>query len=173
MGRRRAHRRGGRSRYIMSTPPSLATPPVATQPRAGLGERGIQLARFRDLALVPAILLLAVVGTLVDPVFLSASNIIDVLQQQTELSLLVLAESLILISGKFDLSLESTIGIAPALAVALVISRQNGGTTGKSLFALPPSVSYLGNTQWFGLPASLSICGVLYSAGIEFLGSYR
>src|SRR6266511_1235523 len=127
MGRRRAHRRGGRSRYIMSTPPSLATPPVATQPRAGLGERGIQLARFRDLALVPAILLLAVVGTLVDPVFLSASNIIDVLQQQTELSLLVLAESLILISGKFDLSLESTIGIAPALAVALVISRENGG----------------------------------------------
>src|SRR6266511_2853432 len=127
MGRRRAHRRGGRSRYIMSTPPSLATQPVATQPRAGLGERGIQLARFRDLALVPAILLLAVVGTLVDPVFLSASNIIDVLQQQTELSLLVLAESLILISGKFDLSLESTIGIAPALAVALVISRENGG----------------------------------------------
>src|SRR6266545_2464630 len=227
MGRRRAHRRGGRSRYIMSTPPSLATPPVATQPRAGLGERGIQLARFRDLALVPAILLLAVVGTLVDPVFLSASNIIDVLQQQTELSLLVLAESLILISGKFDLSLESTIGIAPALAVALVISRENGGlgtnwptwlaiplclliglligafnglmilrfqlsafivtlamlivlrglqtgaTTGKSLFALPPSVSYLGNTQWFGLPASLWICGVLFSAGIVFLGFFR
>src|SRR6266511_3024853 len=95
MGRRRAHRRGGRSRYIMSTPPSLATPPVATQPRAGLGERGIKLARFRDRALVPA--------------------------------MLVLAESLILISGKFDLSLESTIGIAPALAVALVISRENGG----------------------------------------------
>src|SRR6266511_782123 len=214
MGRRRAHRRGGRSRYIMSTPPSLATPPVATQPRAGLGERGIQLARFRDLALVPAILL-------------PASNIIDVLQQQTELSLLVLAESLILISGKFDLSLESTIGIAPALAVALVISRENGGlgtnwptwlaiplclliglligafnglmilrfqlsafivtlamlivlrglqtgaTTGKSLFALPPSVSYLGNTQWFGLPASLWICGVLFSAGIVFLGFFR
>jgi ribose/xylose/arabinose/galactoside ABC-type transport system permease subunit len=211
----------------MSTPPSLATPPVAAPPRAGLGERGIQLARFRDLALVPAILLLAVVGTLVDPVFLSASNIIDVLQQQTELSLLVLAESLILISGKFDLSLESTIGIAPALAVALVISRENGGlgtnwptwlaiplclliglligafnglmilrfqlsafivtlamlivlrglqtgaTTGKSLFALPPSVSYLGNTQWFGLPASLWICGVLFSAGIVFLGFFR
>src|SRR6266498_1943275 len=206
MGRRRAHRRGGRSRYIMSTPPSLATPPVATQPRAGLGERGIQLARFRDLALVPAILLLAVVGTLVDPVFLSASNIIDVLQQQTELSLLVLAESLILISGKFDLSLESTIGIAPALAIPLCLliglligafnglmilrfqlsafivtlamlivlrGLQTGATTGKSLFALPPSVSYLGNTQWFGLPASLWICGVLFSAGIVFLGFFR
>src|SRR6266545_2699231 len=168
MGRRRAHRRGGRSRYIMSTPPSLATPPVATQPRAGLGERGIQLARFRDLALVPAILLLAVVGTLVDPVFLSASNIIDVLQQQTELSLLVLAESLILISGKFDLSLESTIGIAPALAVALVISRENGGlgTNWPTWLAIPLCLL-------FGLPASLWICGVLFSAGIVFLGFFR
>ena len=38
------------------------------------------------------------------------------LQQQTELSLLVLAEAIILIAGKFDLSLESTVGLAPALA---------------------------------------------------------
>jgi simple sugar transport system permease protein/ribose transport system permease protein len=195
--------------------------------RSGGADRGVQLARFRDLALVPAILLLAVVGALVDPVFLSFDNIVDVLQQQTELSLLVLAEALILISGKFDLSLESTIGIAPALAVALVISRQDGGlgtgwptwlaiplclliglligafngllilrfklsafivtlamlivlrgfqtgaTTGKSLFALPPSVSYLGNTRWFWFPASLWICAALFLAGIGFLGFFR
>jgi ribose/xylose/arabinose/galactoside ABC-type transport system permease subunit len=211
----------------MSSQPSLATPPVAAPPRGGVAGGGVQLVRFRDLALVPAIILLAIVGALVDPVFLSSSNIVDVLQQQTELSLLVLAEALILISGKFDLSLESTIGIAPALAVALVISRQNyglgtdwpvwlaiplclliglligafngllilrfklsafivtlamlivlrglqtGATTGKSLFALPPSVSYLGSTQWLGLPASLWICGLLYAAGIVFLGFFR
>lgn len=87
----------------------------------------VSLARFRDLALVPAIVLLLVVGALVDPVFLTPDNLVNVLQQQTELGLLVLAEALILISGKFDLSLESTIGLAPALAVALIVAKQSHG----------------------------------------------
>ncbi len=79
-----------------------------------------RLARLRDFTLVPAIIVLLIVGALISPVFLSSANLINVLQQQTELSILVLAESLILISGRIDLSLESTIGLAPALAVALV-----------------------------------------------------
>jgi simple sugar transport system permease protein/ribose transport system permease protein len=87
----------------------------------------VRLARFRDLALVPAIVLLVVVGAVIDPVFLTKANITNVLQQQTELSLLVLAEAIILIAGKFDLSLESTIGLAPALAVGLVIPVASNG----------------------------------------------
>jgi ribose/xylose/arabinose/galactoside ABC-type transport system permease subunit len=79
-----------------------------------------RLARLRDFTLVPAIIALMIVGAVISPVFLSSGNLINVLQQQTELSLLVLAESLILISGRIDLSLESTIGLAPALAVVLV-----------------------------------------------------
>ncbi|MFI7604626.1 ABC transporter permease [Micromonospora sp. NPDC049366] len=97
--------------------------PRGDRPRAGR----LPLARLRDLALVPAILLLVVVGAIIDPVFLSAANITNVLQQQTELALLVLAEAIILIAGKFDLSLESTIGLAPALAVALVIPAASNG----------------------------------------------
>jgi ribose/xylose/arabinose/galactoside ABC-type transport system permease subunit len=99
----------------------------------------ISLARLRDLALVPAILLLMVVGWIVHPVFLTADNLINVLQQQTELSLLVLAEAIILIGGRFDLSLESTVGLAPALAVALVIpAASNGiGTEWSSTLAIP------------------------------------
>jgi hypothetical protein len=42
---------------------SLAAP-AASRPR-------LRLARFRDLALVPAIVLLVLVGALIDPVFLS------------------------------------------------------------------------------------------------------
>lgn len=89
--------------------------------------RMIALARFRDLALVPVILVLVVVGTLLDNTFLTSSNLIAVLQQQSELSLLVLAEAMILICGKFDLSLESTIGLAPALAIGLVIPEVGNG----------------------------------------------
>ncbi|MFC7615651.1 ABC transporter permease [Actinokineospora soli] len=44
-----------------------------------------------------------------------------VLKYQTELALIVLAEALVLIVGKFDLSLESIVGIAPAIAVFLVV----------------------------------------------------
>ncbi|MBE3011924.1 ABC transporter permease [Microbispora sp. NEAU-D428] len=87
----------------------------------------LRLARFRDLALLPAIALLVLVGALIDSAFLSGDNIVNVLQQQTELSLLVLAEAVILIAGKFDLSLESTVGLAPALAVGLVIPAVSNG----------------------------------------------
>ncbi|MGI5158398.1 ABC transporter permease [Microbispora sp. CA-102843] len=87
----------------------------------------LRLARFRDLALLPAIAVLVLVGALIDSAFLSGDNIVNVLQQQTELSLLVLAEAIILIAGKFDLSLESTVGLAPALAVGLVIPAASNG----------------------------------------------
>ena len=39
------------------------------------------------------------------------------MQQQSELGLVVLAETLILVAGRFDLSLESTVGLAPALGL--------------------------------------------------------
>ncbi|GAA2377152.1 ABC transporter permease [Dactylosporangium salmoneum] len=186
-----------------------------------------RLARMRDLALVPAIVALLVVGALIDPVFLTRANLVNVLQQQTELSLLVLAETLILIGGRFDLSLESTVGLAPALGVALVIPAASHGlgtewatalavplcllagvlvgalngvlilrfglsafivtlgmlitlrgvqigiTGGQSLFDLPPSVMYLGNTAWLGLPLSIWVCAVIFAAGIAALGWFR
>ena len=115
-----------------TAPPSVEAP----APRRLTGPR---LARMRDLALVPAIIVLVLVGALIDPVFLSSANITNVLQQQTELSLLVLAEAIILIGGRFDLSLESTVGLAPALAVALVIpAASNGiGTEWATALAIP------------------------------------
>jgi len=206
------------TRSLVDTP----TPAGPASPRSRL-----RLARFRDLALVPAILLLVVVGAIIDPVFLSKANMINVMQQQTELSLLVLAESIILIAGKFDLSLESTIGLAPALALGLVIPTASHGlgtdwptvlaiplclltgaligafngllilrfklsafivtlgmlivlrglqiglTGGQNLFDIPPSVLYLGNAVWLGIPASIWICAVLFAAGIAALGFLR
>ncbi|MCO5973911.1 ABC transporter permease [Actinoallomurus soli] len=81
-----------------------------------------RLARLRDLALVPAIIVIAIVGYFVNPVFLHWDNLVNVLQQQSEISLLVLAEALILICGRMDLSLESTFGLAPGVAAWLVLA---------------------------------------------------
>ncbi|MFD8530270.1 ABC transporter permease [Streptosporangium canum] len=100
------------------------TTPVASLPAQG---RRFQLGRFRDLTLVPVIIVLLIVGSFVDPVFLTPGNLTNVLQQQSALALVVLAEALILIAGKFDLSLESTVGMAPAVGVMLVIPVAAGG----------------------------------------------
>ncbi|MEV8517967.1 ABC transporter permease [Dactylosporangium sp. NPDC051484] len=207
---------------MTTTAPSTAAAPGPARRRTVP-----RLARMRDLTLVPAIVVLLVVGALIDPVFLSRTNLVNVLQQQTELSLLVLAETLILIGGRFDLSLESTVGLAPALGVALVIPAASHGlgtdwatalavpicllvgllvgalngllilrfglsafivtlgmlttlrglqigiTGGQSLFDLPPSVMYLGNATWLGLPLSIWLCGGLFAAGIAALGWFR
>ena len=80
-----------------------------------------RLARLRDLALVPAIIVIAIVGYFVSPVFLHWDNLVNVLQQQSEISLLVLAEALVLICGRMDLSLESTFGLAPGVAALFVL----------------------------------------------------
>jgi simple sugar transport system permease protein len=48
-----------------------------------------------------------------------------------------------------------------------------GITGGKTFFNLPSSMIYLGNAVWFGLPASIWICLILYAAAIVLTGYTR
>ena len=82
----------------------------------------IVAARLRDLALLPALALLVVIGTIVSPVFLTSGNINTILTSSAALALVVLAESLVIITGKFDLSLESVYRIRAS-------DRRHGGCT--------------------------------------------
>jgi simple sugar transport system permease protein len=91
------------------------------------------VARLRDLALIPAIFVIGVVGFIVSPVFLTHSNLINILQQQSEISLVVLGEAMILVAGKLDLSLESTVGLAPGIAVWLILPKSPGHGQGLEL----------------------------------------
>src|SRR2546423_15568147 len=104
---------------------ATAVAPGRTTPPARL-----RFARLRDLSLLPVIALLLLIGFIVSPNFLTAGNLTDVLQQCTELSLLVLGEAMILIAGRMDLSLESTVGVAPVLAAWLVIPAHGGRFAG-------------------------------------------
>jgi simple sugar transport system permease protein len=85
------------------------------------------LVRMRDFALVPAVIAVAVVGYLVNPVFMQRGNIVLILQTMSEVGILVLAETLILIAGRMDLSLESTFGLAPGVAAWLVLPAAGHG----------------------------------------------
>lgn len=59
--------------------------------------------------------------------FLTPMNIVNILGASSALALLVLGESLVLIVGKFDLSLESTVGLAPALGALLTLAVADRG----------------------------------------------
>lgn len=85
---------------------------------------------LREFVLVPIIALAIVAGSLLSPAFLTTDNFVNILQQSSELSILVLAESLILIGGRFDLSLESIVGFAPMVGAWLIIEDTLMGGSG-------------------------------------------
>src|SRR5260370_19353933 len=82
---------------------------------------------IRDLALLPVIILLLVIGAFVNPAFLTADNFINVAQESAALGGVVVAETLILLTGKFDLSLQSTYGLAPMVGAWLIVSKDGQG----------------------------------------------
>jgi simple sugar transport system permease protein len=82
---------------------------------------------IRELALLPVIVLLLVIGAFVNPAFLTANNFINVAQESAALGTVVVAETLILLTGKFDLSLQSTYGLAPMVGAWLIVSPDGQG----------------------------------------------
>ncbi|GAA4530472.1 ABC transporter permease [Amycolatopsis samaneae] len=82
---------------------------------------------LRELALLPVLVVVFVIGGLISDTFLTFDSIVGILSASAALSLVVLGESLVLITGKFDLSLESTMGIAPAIGVMVVIPAASAG----------------------------------------------
>ena len=92
-----------------------SSPPAAASPRLALRRCNLVFA-LRELSLLPAIGLTVLAGSLISNAFLMTANFFNILRQSSELSILVIAESLVLIAGKFDLSLESIVGIAPMVS---------------------------------------------------------
>ncbi|MEU0796848.1 ABC transporter permease [Amycolatopsis sp. NPDC005961] len=132
----------------MPDSPAAVRTEAPAEPGAAGPSRRIAFARVRDFALVPGIIAIAVVGQLVNPVFLQYDNVLNILQTMSEIALLVLAQTLVLVVGKMDLSLESTFGLAPGVAAWLTIEG------GHSLGLLP---------AWTAVPVVLLV-GVLVGA---------
>lgn len=91
------------------------------------------LVGLRELTLIPAIALAIVFGSFASDAFLTPDNFLNILQQSSELSVVVIAETMILIAGKFDLSLESVVGLAPMLGAWLIIRNTEIGGSGVGL----------------------------------------
>lgn len=82
---------------------------------------------LRGLGMVPAVILAGIIGSIVTPAFLSQANLVNVLQQSSELAILVFGQALIVLVGRFDLSHESIVGFAPMIAAWLVLPATAGG----------------------------------------------
>ena len=87
-----------------------------------LAARRERQPRCREVALLPVlVILLLIVGAVVSPAFLTVSNFAGIGQQISALGVVVVGESLILMIGGMDLSLESTYGLAPMVAAWLIV----------------------------------------------------
>jgi simple sugar transport system permease protein len=97
------------------------------RPRARRNIRLVLLNSLRELTLVPVIVVLMIAGAIVNPIFFTPSNLINVAEGGAALGMVVVAESLILLTGKFDISLQGTFGLAPLLAAWLIAPKASEG----------------------------------------------
>ena len=72
------------------------------------------------------LLLMIIVSSMITPNFFSYKNIVNIFYHSAVLGFLVLSESLCLLTGNFDLSIESTMAFAPAIGILMMTSWFNG-----------------------------------------------
>src|SRR6266699_2457887 len=158
--------------------------------------RHIMANWIRELALLPVIVLLLVIGAFVNPAFLTADNFINVAQESAALGAVVVAETLILLTGKFDLSLQATYGLAPMVGAWLIVSKDGQGlgtnsfiftlavlilltgiqvgiVSGRTIYHLPDAYIYLGSQYLFGVPVSVWVTGAIFLLSALFLRYHR
>ncbi len=99
----------------------------AARPASRRDMRLVVLNWFRELTLVPVIVVLMIAGTIINPIFFTSSNLINIAQGGAALGMVVVAESLILLTGKFDISLQGTYGLAALLGAWLIAPRASEG----------------------------------------------
>jgi simple sugar transport system permease protein len=89
--------------------------------------RRVLLGSLRELALLPAIGALLIAGIASNAHFFTTGNFSNMAQSSAALGMVVVAESLILLTGSFDLSLQSIYGLAPMVGAWLVVDKGGHG----------------------------------------------
>ena len=126
MGQADVDRSGGGVRGGGVTDAVVESSPAARRRPSFAGGR-ILLGWLRELALLPAIGALLVVGIVSSPAFFTTSNFSNTAQGSAALGMVVVAETLILLTGSFDLSLQSIYGLAPMIGAWLIVTKDGHG----------------------------------------------
>ena len=104
----------------------MRTTVIATPKPVNPLVRGL-VQNVRELSVLPGLVVVVIIGAIVSPAFLSAANLTLILRQSAELGIVVIGLTFILLTGKLDISLESTVGLAPMIAAWLLIPAAVGG----------------------------------------------
>jgi len=112
--------------------------------------RRFSLDSLRELTLLPAIAGVIIAGALLNSSFLTTGNFIDIAQFSAALGAVVVAESLVLLVGELDLSLQSVYGLAPMIGAWLIVPKAEVGL-GSDLPTLLGIVILLGVGLGIGL----------------------
>jgi len=83
--------------------------------------RRMVIGRLRDLALIPALVLMGAVFSLTTSDFLTQQNLLNILQQNAVLGIAAIGATFVIISAGIDLSVGSTIGAAGIAASAVML----------------------------------------------------
>jgi len=111
----------------VAAPGSRAAAEAALQ-RQGRSRSAAAISLIREAALLPVLIMLLIVGTVLKGgTFLSVTNISGIGQQISALGVITVGESLILLIGGLDLSLESIYGLAPMVAAWLLVPAASFG----------------------------------------------
>lgn len=119
---------------------TVEAPPYGDEPDSAADERSGEpewqrllrtwwIREKHSLAVWPAIAVLFIVGMTVHPAFATMNNLVNVLQQASSLAILTLSMALILLTGRFDLSIESTLAFAPMIMASLIVAAPFGFST--------------------------------------------
>jgi simple sugar transport system permease protein len=89
--------------------------------------RRVLLGSIRELSLLPAIVIVFIVGYQSSPAFFTTANLSNTAQASAALGMVVVAETLVLLTANLDLSLQSIYGFAPAVGAWLVVDKGGHG----------------------------------------------
>jgi simple sugar transport system permease protein len=127
------------------------------------------LSLVREASLLPAVILLIVIGAIISPVFFTSANLWGIGQQASSLAVTTAGEALVLLIASMDLSLGGTYGFAPMLAAWLVVPAADFGA-GVDLNAYVGIIVCLLLGAGVGLVNGLLIVKVRLNAFIITLG---
>ena len=110
----------------IEAPQSLELQPSATKPTRALARLGSQVHEY---AIVGICLALFVVLSLLSSAFFSSENLLNILDQNASIGVIAFGETIVIISGNFDLSVGSTYSLAGIIAIMLTPSLGPGAAS--------------------------------------------
>lgn len=97
--------------------------------------------QWQQQAVLIVLVVIAIAASIISPVFFSAHNLTNVLRQATVLGIIAAGQTIVMISGGFDLSVGSAVSVAGLVAGKFI---KSGGSAEVAILLALASTSFIG-----------------------------